>query len=330
MLFLPGFFPGVTRAQAHSIQAVTKPQAARWSSAETQYVAGLSDAKPKDKGTLTLSDEGFQFTGRSSSSMISRSSILAVSTGDERIELWGKKGQILRAVIPNGGGIAAAMVMHHRVDMLTVEFFDPIGGYHGAVFFLPAQEAARALESFRRTSPPAANELQSDFCKDKVVRPHTILLALPNWTQVEVPSAYRALVYERLYERLSKMKEIDHVYRAGERSAGQGCPESTMQLTIRAFKEGNQVKRASLGPVGMFVGTTALKFEATVTDVTERISLREQLQVTVRGEDESMTVANNAAKKLTKHYSKVLKKAATSEVANAAHPPREPSQRGKS
>ena len=325
MLFLPGFFSVVTRAQTNSIQAAAMNQAIEWSSAEVQYVAGLPDSKPKEKGTLSLSNEGFQFTGRSSSSRISRQSILAVGTGDERIELWGKKGQILRAVIPNGGGIAAAMVMHHRVDMLTVEFSDPTGGYHGAVFFLPAQEATRALESFRRTSR-AADELQSNFCKDSFVRPRSILLALPNWTQVEVPPAYRALVYERLYERLSKMKGIDHVYRAGERSVGLGCPESTMQLTISAFKEGNQVKRASLGPVGMFVGTTALKFEATVTDASKQVALREQLQVTVRGEDESMTVANSAAKKLTKHYSKVLKKATKSEVANAANLPREPSQ----
>lgn len=325
VLFLLGFFYVAAPARADPAQSVGIPGATEWSSNGVQHVIGFSDAKPKDRGSLTLSAEGFRFTGKSGSSTISRRSIFAVSTGDERVELWGKKGQILRAAIPNGGGIAAAMVMHHRVDILTVEYADAGGGYRGAVFLLPAQEAARALEGFRKL-PFAANELRSDPCQDNSVRPRSVLLALPDWTQVEVPAAYRALVYERLYEHLSKAKGIDHVYRVGEKSAGQGCPESTLQITVDAFKEGNQVRRASLGPVGMFVGTTLLKFAATVTDASGKVALQEELRVAVRSEDENMTVANSAAKKLVKHYSKVLKNAAKREVAGAANLPREPAQ----
>jgi hypothetical protein len=53
----------------------------------------------------------------------------------------------LRAVIPDGGGVAAAAVMHHRVDMLTVEYRDWRGAIHGAVFFLPAHQIRRCRAS---------------------------------------------------------------------------------------------------------------------------------------------------------------------------------------
>ena len=55
--------------------------------------------------------------------------------------------------MPKGSGVAGAMIMHHRVDLLTVEFRDKRGAIHGAVFFLPAHQADRALESFTAMAP---------------------------------------------------------------------------------------------------------------------------------------------------------------------------------
>jgi hypothetical protein len=60
-----------------------------------------------------------------------------ISSGNERVERWGTTGRIVRMAIPNGGGLAAAAVMHHKVNELTVEFHDARGAYHGTVFFLP-------------------------------------------------------------------------------------------------------------------------------------------------------------------------------------------------
>ena len=283
-------------------------QAVEWTSRQVQHLYGLPDAKPKDKGTLTLSPAGLSFTGEASRSTIPRQSVVAVSAGNQRVEIWGMKGQILRAVIPDGGGVAAAMMMHHRVDMLTVEFVDKQGGYHGAVFFLPANEATRALESFSKT-PIVPRDPISKACQDSFVRPHSLLLAAPHWEQVQVPAAYRALVYERLLDSLRQVKGVDRIYRDGENNAEQGCPQYTMQLSISGFKEGSQVKRAVLGPAGFFVSTTQMTFEATVTDASGKVTLREQIKATVRGETESTNVAGSVAKKLAKHYSAVLQKA---------------------
>jgi hypothetical protein len=296
--------------------ATTQPRITEWSSGAVQHVYGLPDAKAKDKGTLTLTSTGLSFTGKSSSSMIPRQSVVAVSAGNQRVEIWGMKGQILRAVIPNGGGVAAAMFMHHRVDMLTVEFADSRGGYHGAVFFLPAKEATRALESFS-TMPIVPREPQSNVCADGFVHPHSVLLAAPTWDHAEVPAAYRALVYERLLNRLRQVQGVDRVYRDGEDRHEQGCPQYTMQISISAFKEGSQVKRAVMGPAGFFVSTTQMKFDATVTDASGKLAMQEQMKATTRGESESTNVATNVAKKLAKDYAAVVKKANESDLASA-------------
>ena len=321
LLFLPPAARAASTQQTGRVTESDHVQVVDWSSRGVQHVYGLPDAKVKDKGTLTLSEAGLSFTGKASSSMIPRQSVVAVSAGNERVEIWGMKGQVLRAVIPNGGGVAAAMFMHHRVDMLTVEFADNHGGYHGAVFFLPAKEASRALESFSKR-PIVPREAQSNVCQDSFVRPHSMLLSAPTWDQAQVPAAYRALVYERLLDRLRQVQGVEHVYRDGENNAEQGCPQYTMHLSISGFKEGNQVKRAVMGPAGFFVGTTQMKFEATVTDASGKVAMQEQVKATTRGETESTNVATNVAKKLAKDYSEVVKKTNESELAASRGMPR--------
>ena len=318
---------GLYPAQAVTAQPGIQPgdiqsQSVAWTSHEVEHVYGLPDAKSKDEGTLTLSAAGFNFTGKTSNSMIPRRSVIAVNAGNQRVEIWGMKGRILRMVIPDGGGMAAATVMHHRVDMLTVEFTDTRGGYHGAVFFLPANEATSALESFSKM-PVIPHGPQSKVCQGGFVRPHSLLLSEPTWNQAEVPAAYRALVYEHLIDRLRQVKGVDRVFRDGENSSHQGCPQYTMQLSVSGFKKGNQVKRAALGPAGFFVGTTQMKFDATVTDASGRVSMREQMTATVRGETESTNVATDVAKKLARKYSEALKKTADNSVANDVGLPRQ-------
>jgi hypothetical protein len=138
-----------------------------------------------------------------------------------------------------------------------------------------------------------------------------------------VPAVYRALVYERLFDRLRQEKGVHRVYRDGENNAQQACPEYTMQLSISGFKQGNQVKRAVLGPVGFFVGTTQMKFDATVTDASGKVRMHQQITATVRGETESTNVATSVAKKLAKQYAAMLKTTGESNSASPATIPRQ-------
>ena len=100
-----------------------------WSSTHAVHLLGMPDVKAKENGTLVITPQQLRFTGKSSSSTIDLPSIVALSAGNERVELWGMKGRLMRMAVPYGGGAAFATFMHHQRDMLTVEFVDNQGAY---------------------------------------------------------------------------------------------------------------------------------------------------------------------------------------------------------
>jgi len=304
-----------TPGQDHALPAAAA--ASLWQSTAATHVYGFPDIKPNKAGTLVLSADALTFTGKAGSTSIPRNSVTAVSAGNQRMELWGMKGRILRMAIPDGGGLAAATFMHHRVDMLTVEFRDARGGKHGAVFFLPASEADHALESFGET-PAAVGEPSDRGCGEKPVEPKSVLVSTPNWDEAAVPAAYRALVYEHVVERLRKTKDVGHVYRDGEATGQSGCPQYIVHISIEGFKPGSSVQRAFLGPVGMFVGTTQMTFDTTLTDAAGKLEVQDEVKATMRGESESTDIADKVAKGVAKHYSAALKSAEKSGAVKSA------------
>jgi hypothetical protein len=240
-----------------------------WSSANVKHAYGFPDAKANAKGALTLSRTELRFADGTANASIRRDTITAVSAGDDRVELWGTGGRIMRMAIPDGGGLAAGAFMHHRVDMLTVEFNDSLGGTHAAVFYLPAHEAAQALSVFSQLAY-AHRAKPASHC-DGPIDAGSVLVREPDWNRAEVPAAYRALLYEHVIDRLRHTKDIGRVYREGEVSPSGGCPQSTVRISVEVFKQGNQVKRAAMGPVGMFVGTTRMSFAVSFTDASGQL-----------------------------------------------------------
>jgi hypothetical protein len=103
---------------------------------EVTQITGLHDA-----GQLTLSDTDLQFTNVEYKAEIPFTRMTSVSIGNERIETGGKTGRVARTVIPFGGGMALATVTQKSVDLLTIEYLDLKGGYHGVVFFVPKSSA---------------------------------------------------------------------------------------------------------------------------------------------------------------------------------------------
>jgi len=278
----------------------------QWTAANVEHIYGLPEIKQHKRGSLTLSADNLTFTGKSGSTAIPRSSITAVSAGNERVELWGITGRILRMAIPDNGGLAIAAFAHHRIDMLTVEFNDARGGAHSAVFFLGANQAAHAIEAFAIEPRSSLASLKSG-CQSGATETGSMLITSPNWDGVQVPAVYQGLVYEHLVERFRKAKSLKQVYRDGERIPEGMCPQYTVHLSVTGFKEGSSVKRAMLGPVGMFVGTTQMIFDAELSDRSGSINIKEELKSTIRGENESTSVADQVAKKLEKKYEKAVK-----------------------
>jgi len=282
------------QAQAGS----TALQSSGWSSTQAVHVLGLMDVKDKANGTLTITPRQLRFTGKEASSTIDLASIVALSAGDEHVELWGMKGRLMRMAVPYGGGAAFATFMHHQRDMLTVEFIDGSGGYHGAVFFLPGNEAEQALHAI--TPPPARHNVLDIPCSVGQGAAKSISLKQLSSSQPDFPIAYRALIYEHVIRRLEQVPGTEV---GRDRIEGSGnCSQYTMQLTVTAFTPGSQVKRASMGPVGFFVGVTQITLNMEITDAKGTVIFRDQIKATQRGESESVNIIDKIAHQAVKKW----------------------------
>lgn len=307
LLCMPSTFRAEPLQAAGQILADRTSQAGiLWSATDVQHVYGFPDVSPHKKGSLMLTSDDLTFTGKSGSAAISRASITAVSSGNERVELFGITGRIMRMAIPDNGGLAVAAFAHHRIDMLTVEFRDARGGDHSAVFFLGMNQAAEALRSFALDGKPART-IVAPSCKNGLTEPGSMLIMAPDWSGAQVPVVYQGLVYEHLVERFRKAKSVARVYRDGERLPAGLCPQYTVHLSVTGFKLGSSVKRAMLGPMGMFVGTTQMVFDVKLSDRTGGVSIERQVKATIRDESESTNVADKIAKSFEKRFEKAVK-----------------------
>jgi hypothetical protein len=129
-------------------------------------VIGLEKIKPGSKGTITSVRAGLEFSSGKTNGEIPTSSIQDIFTGEEsRQDVGGMKGTLVEAAIPYGGGRVVSL-FSHRVDVLTVEYVDSKGGFHGAIFVLPAGRAAmfrdelvaQGAKAFIHTEEPKPGE----------------------------------------------------------------------------------------------------------------------------------------------------------------------------
>lgn len=275
--------------------------------AHVLQIIGLPDTKAHAHGDLSLTSSTLSFSNASSRVEIPRQSIIAASVERDSAELWGRKGQILRIMIPEGGGLAAAAVMHHHISLLTVEFRDAEEAVHEAVFELPSADAdhiehALSVKSSRRPLP------SGEPCPGGAAQPDSVLVRVTSQDGVDVPTAYRALLDEQLIDRLKQTKGIGHVYRPGVWLQGEGCPRYTIGVSITGFKQGSQVKRSATGPIGMIVGATKIDLDVTLSDPAGTLEAHHSIRTAVRSQSENMDVAQKAAKKIAKQVAADLKK----------------------
>ena len=131
-----------TVALASSRQLAT-PQASQSTSIpHVKCVIGLENIKPNTKGTLSLLPTGLEFATSKNKVDVSTPSIQDIFTGQEsRQDVSGPAGTLAKAAIPYGGGRIVSL-FSHQVEVLTVEYVDSNGGFHGTVFVLPPGKAA--------------------------------------------------------------------------------------------------------------------------------------------------------------------------------------------
>ena len=130
-----------TEGAAFSQQLAT-PQASQATSIpHVKCVIGLESIKPNIKGTLSLLPKGLEFATGKNRVDISTASIQDIFVGQEsRQNVSGPVGTVAKAGIPYGGGRIVSL-FSHNVEVLTVEYVDSNGGFHGTVFVLSPGKA---------------------------------------------------------------------------------------------------------------------------------------------------------------------------------------------
>jgi hypothetical protein len=279
-----------------------------WRSESVVHFIGLPEIRAKARGSLAISRSGVEFVSEGTREAIAVERILSVSSGEERVETGGKQGKIVRLVagiaVPYGAGSLLGLVTQGQVDLLTIEFRDERGGYHGAVFVLPKGAAHGALEELSprlnvRDGEDAGAAVPVD-CEDRPGRTRAVRLLPIASAGAELPGEYRAALYEQLVRGLGKSAAFEGIYRDGDRSRAAACAGYTLQLKVEAFRKGNAVVRASAGMLGNAMGATKVKFRVVVSDARGKTVVEKELKASAKGDGESLDVAVKVAKSVGK------------------------------
>ncbi len=271
---------------------------------EATQITGLPDAGENLKGQLLLSATKVLFVSPELKAEIPFTLIKSVSIGNERIETGGKVGFVARKVIPYGGGLALATITQTSVDLLTIEYLDPEGKDHGAVFFMPKLSARIFIAQL---APQLSTKVRPGItgCDGRLSSPTSVVVEPIASSGVELPAEYRVVLYEGIIRELHDKASGESYLRSGSFYTGAGCPRMTLRITVTGFSKGNQVLRAATGPIGLFVGKTSVSFHVELTAKDGHSLLSENITKSMRMDTESLGVAKSVAKAIYKKIHKL-------------------------
>jgi hypothetical protein len=303
----------VNYGQTTTSTQTNEPPAAVVDGQQAVYLAGLANIKPGAKGFLNLTSSAVQFESDNIHASVPVNQITAVFKGDEHAEKGGTAGSLLRH-LPYGGGMAMGAALQKKVDLLSFEYLDAFGGYHGAVFVLPQDQAAALKERVSAQIVPHAPP-QAVSCSADQGKPNSIEFDSIDAKDIDVPAEYRLLLYEHLLTELQRRLPTYKFYRAGDIATGPGCMSFSLHITITGFTKGNESLRASTGPIGLFAGVTSLSFQLGLKNSSGALVFDKNLKQNQRGDKESLNLTQSIAKNIAKRINKTINQNAKKSVA---------------
>ncbi len=111
-------------------------QAAAHEVRHAQHILGMEGIKNNAKGKLAVDAGTLRFQAGQASFSLPTSSITNVYTDQDSVKAVGAVAGTLSMAVPYGGGRFISL-FRKDVDMLTVEYTDQNGGFHGTILRLP-------------------------------------------------------------------------------------------------------------------------------------------------------------------------------------------------
>jgi len=128
---------------------------------KAKHVIGLQSIQHNAKGQVTISKEALTFTSGPTKSDIAISGIEDVQTGIDSQRMIGGTIGTMTLVAPYGSGRFLSL-FRQKIDTLTIEYRDPNGGLHGAIFTmkkgLAAPLKAQLVAAGAKASPVPTQE----------------------------------------------------------------------------------------------------------------------------------------------------------------------------
>jgi hypothetical protein len=111
---------------------------------------------------------------------------------------------------------------------------------------------------------------------------------------VPLPSEFRVAIYENLIEQVQKTGKFQHVYRSGDKNAGDVPDLVTLRTTAQSFKEGSQKKRE----VTTVAGASSITLKVHITDHAGQTLVDRDVEGKVRFFGENLRVTYDFSKKV--------------------------------
>lgn len=122
-------------------------------------VIGCENIKANAKGTLSVLPVGLEFAAEKQKADITIASITDIFTGNESRQDITGAAQVAAMAIPYGGSRVLSL-FSHKVEVLTVEYVDSNGGFHGSIFVLPVGKATSVKDQLVAQGAKAGTHVQ--------------------------------------------------------------------------------------------------------------------------------------------------------------------------
>ena len=231
------------------------------------HVLGFEGARHNTTGDLRIQGEAVEFQrNRETTAEVGISSVQDIFVEDENKQIGGTAMTLGKAAVPYGGGRVVSLFAHKKYDVLTVEYLDNDGGFHGAIFQL-GKGQGQSFENFlvvhgahvsspddrtpRRTPEVKPQILasagpvgSSTNKKNEEVLSWSVLVDRVDADEVGLEPSFRASIYESLLEELAKTRQFKQLFRSGDRKANDVPSLLILKTTVQKYTPGSETRRA--------------------------------------------------------------------------------------
>jgi len=129
--------PAVSSGQAGGAKSASRTMTVP----DVQCVIGMQGIKAGIRGTASVYEGALNFVEGHHKASVPISSITDIYLGNEsRQDISGMGGTAVKAAVPYGGGRLLSL-FSHQVEVMTLEYTDSDGGFHGAILVFPVGHA---------------------------------------------------------------------------------------------------------------------------------------------------------------------------------------------